>query len=439
MTGPPLSTSMDFIGERAGRDGRRPRFGHRPVRLRVVGADPPRRRVAVDALAPARERRLARPQHRRSARRAARRRLRVPARRGSAGEQGAAACSAWSSWTIDRFVVAPDAPARAAVRRHAPSRAPGRLEHADRDGGERPRVLGARAAPRPAAGSALGEVVVVRAVRRRHVDDRVRRAELGARWSRGAGRRRAASRAGDGAGGRAAVGLTARGGIAGARDSFSRTSASPIPAARRCSISFDLTIPAGSSLAIVGQNGAGKTTLAKLLCRLYDPQSGAIESTASTCARSTSRRGGRVSTAVFQDFIRFELPLRDNVAPAGAPDDDRASPRSSRAGAANLAGLDTVLARGYDGRHGSVGRPMAARGAGARVVRRADGRGRRAAGRTHGATRCPRRSGDLRAAAAATRHCTTILISHRFSTVRHADRICVLEHGRVSSSARTTS
>jgi ABC-type bacteriocin/lantibiotic exporter with double-glycine peptidase domain len=40
---------------------------------------------------------------------------------------------------------------------------------------------------------------------------------------------------------------------------------------------FDLTIPAGTSLAIVGQNGAGKTTLAKLLCRLYDPQSGAIE------------------------------------------------------------------------------------------------------------------------------------------------------------------
>ena len=40
---------------------------------------------------------------------------------------------------------------------------------------------------------------------------------------------------------------------------------------------FDLTIPAGSSLAIVGQNGAGKTTVAKLLCRLYDPQAGAIE------------------------------------------------------------------------------------------------------------------------------------------------------------------
>ena len=51
---------------------------------------------------------------------------------------------------------------------------------------------------------------------------------------------------------------------------------------------FDLTIPAGSSLAIVGQNGAGKTTIAKLLCRLYDPQSGAIEIDLAIAARSTS-------------------------------------------------------------------------------------------------------------------------------------------------------
>ena len=57
---------------------------------------------------------------------------------------------------------------------------------------------------------------------------------------------------------------------------------------------FDLTIPAGSSLAIVGQNGAGKTTLAKLLCRLYDPQTGCrSRSTESICASSICRRGGR--------------------------------------------------------------------------------------------------------------------------------------------------
>ena len=80
---------------------------------------------------------------------------------------------------------------------------------------------------------------------------------------------------------------------------------------------FDLTIPAGSSLAIVGQNGAGKTTLAKLLCRLYDPQSRRDRGRRRRPARPRPRRrGGRGVTAVFQDFIRFELPLRDNVAPA---------------------------------------------------------------------------------------------------------------------------
>ena len=83
---------------------------------------------------------------------------------------------------------------------------------------------------------------------------------------------------------------------------------------------FDLTIPAGSSLAIVGQNGAGKTTLAKLLCRLYDPQQGAIEIDG-VDLRALDIDGWRNRvTAVFQDYIRFELSLRDNVAPSGAPD-----------------------------------------------------------------------------------------------------------------------
>ena len=81
---------------------------------------------------------------------------------------------------------------------------------------------------------------------------------------------------------------------------------------------LNLTIPAGTSLAIVGQNGAGKTTLAKLLCRLYDPQSGSIE-VDGVDLRELDLEGWRSRVAaVFQDFIRFELPLRDNVAPAGA-------------------------------------------------------------------------------------------------------------------------
>ena len=83
---------------------------------------------------------------------------------------------------------------------------------------------------------------------------------------------------------------------------------------------FNLTIPAGSSLAIVGQNGAGKTTLAKLLCRLYDPQGGSIEIDGVDLREIEIEQWRGRLTAVFQDFIRFELSVRDNVAPAGAPD-----------------------------------------------------------------------------------------------------------------------
>lgn len=193
---------------------------------------------------------------------------------------------------------------------------------------------------------------------------------------------------------------------------------------------FDLTIPAGSSIAIVGQNGAGKTTLAKLLCRLYDPQSGAIEIDGIDVRDLDLHSWRDRITAVFQDFIRFELPLRDNVAPAGAPDEAVLAALES-AGAGNLASLDTVLARGYDGgtdlsggqwQRIALARALCAVRLGAGVVLLDE----------------PTAQLDVRGEAeifdrilAATRHCTTILISHRFSTVRHADRICVLEHGRV--------
>jgi len=193
---------------------------------------------------------------------------------------------------------------------------------------------------------------------------------------------------------------------------------------------FDLTIPAGSSLAIVGQNGAGKTTLAKLLCRLYDPQSGAIEIDGQDL-RSFDIASWRARlAAVFQDFIRFELPLRDNVSPAGAPDWVIEKALES-AGAAGLASLDTILARGYDGgtdlsggqwQRVALARALCAVERGAGVVLLDE----------------PTAQLDVRGEAEiferilmATRHCTTILISHRFSTVRHADRICVLEHGKV--------
>src|SRR5207248_1870021 len=111
---------------------------------------------------------------------------------------------------------------------------------------------------------------------------------------------------------------------------------------------FDLTIPAGSSLAIVGQNGAGKTTLAKLLCRLYDPRDGAIEVDGIDLRELDLESWRSRIAAVFQDFIRFELPLRDNVAPSGAPD-EAILDALREAGGAELAGLDTILARAYAG------------------------------------------------------------------------------------------
>jgi ABC-type multidrug transport system fused ATPase/permease subunit len=193
---------------------------------------------------------------------------------------------------------------------------------------------------------------------------------------------------------------------------------------------FDLTIPAGSSLAIVGQNGAGKTTLAKLLCRLYDPQSGAIEVDGVDLRTLELEAWRSRVAAVFQDFIRFELSMRDNVAPAGASDEAIRAALAD-AGAAGLAELDTVLARGYEGgtdlsggqwQRVALARALCAVRMGAGVVLLDE----------------PTAQLDVRGEAeifdrilAATRHATTILISHRFSTVRHADRICVLEGGRV--------
>jgi ATP-binding cassette subfamily B protein len=193
---------------------------------------------------------------------------------------------------------------------------------------------------------------------------------------------------------------------------------------------FDLTIPAGSSLAIVGANGAGKTTIAKLLCRLYDPQSGAIEvDGADLRALDLNSWRSRV-TAVFQDFIRFELSLRDNVAPAGAAD-DLVNAVLLEAGAQGLATLDAVLARGYEGgtelsggqwQRIALARALCAVRQGAGLVLLDE----------------PTAQLDVRGEAeifnrvlTATRNTTTILVSHRFSTVRHADRICVLERGRV--------
>ncbi len=202
---------------------------------------------------------------------------------------------------------------------------------------------------------------------------------------------------------------------------------------------FSLEIPAGSSLAIVGQNGAGKTTLAKLLCRLYDPQSGAIEADGTDLRDLDLESWRQRVTAVFQDFTRFELTLRENVVPRQTADgrdpgalDDAIRVALDEAGATDLAGLDTPLAKGYAGgtdlsggqwQRVALARALASVRLGAGLVLLDE----------------PTAQLDVRGEMeiferilAATRQCTTILISHRFSTVRHAGRIAVVEDGQVA-------
>jgi len=193
---------------------------------------------------------------------------------------------------------------------------------------------------------------------------------------------------------------------------------------------FDLTIDAGTSIAIVGVNGAGKTTLAKLLCRLYDPQRGSIEIDG-VDLRDLDLDSWRTRvTAVFQDFVRYDRSLRMNVAPRGASDDAIVAALHD-AGAFDLADLDTILAKGYaDGidisggqwQRVALARALCAVREGAGVVLLDE----------------PTAQLDVRGEAeifgrvlAATRHTTTVLVSHRFSTVRQADRICVVDQGRV--------
>jgi ATP-binding cassette, subfamily B, bacterial len=194
---------------------------------------------------------------------------------------------------------------------------------------------------------------------------------------------------------------------------------------------LDLTVRAGTSLAIVGQNGAGKTTLAKLLCRLHDPTTGSISVDGADLRGLEPGGWRRRLAALFQDFVRFELSLRENVDPTREGSDDDIRAALVDAGATNLAELDTPLAKGYSNgidlsggqwQRVALARALCAVRRGAGLVLLDE----------------PTAQLDVRGEAEvfdkvlqATRDATTILISHRFSTVRHADRICVLEHGRV--------
>jgi len=199
---------------------------------------------------------------------------------------------------------------------------------------------------------------------------------------------------------------------------------------------LDLEIPRGKSLALVGKNGSGKTTLVKLLCRLYDPARGTIYYDG-VDIRQINLEDLRNSIAIiFQDFIRYHLTIKENIALGNVPD---SVPLNGIADAAKMAGAAEFvepLAEAYDTLLGNQflgGRELS----GGQWQRLALAR----AFYRHAGLLIldePTASVDIATEARIyaqfkkmTGGKTSLLISHRLSTVRIADHIAVIEDGKV--------
>jgi ATP-binding cassette, subfamily B, bacterial len=205
----------------------------------------------------------------------------------------------------------------------------------------------------------------------------------------------------------------------------------------------DLFLPAGSVVALVGDNGAGKSTLVKLLARLYDPTGGSIEVDGKDL-RDLDPTAWRTATAAgFQDFVRYELLAREVIGLGDHPRlaDDLAITTAVRRGDATSvieglpAGLDTQLGRQFSGGTDLSGGQWQ-RLALARAFMRPSPLLLMLDEPT--AALDPEAEYTLfkRFAAASQRTTAanagiTVLVSHRFSTVRMADLIIVLSEGRV--------
>lgn len=204
-----------------------------------------------------------------------------------------------------------------------------------------------------------------------------------------------------------------------------------------------LTIRPGETLAVVGANGAGKTTMVKLLAGLYRPTAGRITVDGTDLAARDVETWRHGMTALFQDFVRYPATLADNIA-LSAPEaiDDRAGLLAAvrRAGAEDLLG---ALPDGLDSslwREGTAGADLS----GGQWQRVAIARALFAV--AHGRRLLvldePTAHLDVRAeaefyrrvASAVAGAASTVLISHRLSTIRPANRIVLVRDGRVAES-----
>jgi ATP-binding cassette subfamily B protein len=196
-------------------------------------------------------------------------------------------------------------------------------------------------------------------------------------------------------------------------------------------------IPKGQSLALVGENGAGKTTLIKLLTRLYAPTEGRVLLDGRDLADWDEEAVRRRIGVIFQDFNQYQFLLRENVglgSVAHLDDELRLQRAVEQGGARELVaslrgGLDAQLGRKFkDGVELSGGQWQKVALARAFMREEAD---ILILDEPTAALDAEAEHAVFERFAALAKGRTTILISHRFPTVRMADRILVLEHGRV--------
>jgi ATP-binding cassette, subfamily B, bacterial len=205
---------------------------------------------------------------------------------------------------------------------------------------------------------------------------------------------------------------------------------------------FNAVLPAGSTVALVGENGSGKSTLVKLLLGMHRPDSGEILVDGEPLNSLAPDEWRARCTAAFQDFARFHLPAVESVGVADLPridDEPAAASALDRAGAGDLPGqlpdgLSTLVGTAYTGGHGLSGGQWQKLALG-RALRREDPllvvldepTASLDANAEHALFE---RYAEAAVEAAQRTGAITVLVSHRFATVQSADLIIFVDSGR---------